>query len=695
MKMKKKSLLLLTALSVCAVTISMITAVNLSDSLSANYNPVSYTMTLDRNNKVTNYSQGYDPDVGDTVATGKVKTDMGTSIDLRMSIGSAFYEVADCFVDYTDGGMTGHAGYFELASPVNGLIKMEYEVDCDLHVSVGYSKGNYLNSTTILISGGMSTGTFNFDELVSDYHIPPSYLKISTNADDLSHKIKKIKLFFSCTDSGDPTAPVGNFITENNKDVPDALTITGFNMDGYAIPANKTLIIPNKIDGREVVQICEGVFDNVPWVEHLYIPFCGASKYLDHKVLGLNFAVIFGHNDIHIQYQAIQQYTSAFGYVIYYIPKALKHITVTGCTYNMPNHDDIKCIPDYAFYGCNQMITEIDFTCDFVTVNEGAFGNCSGLKELILPASCTEAKKGAFAGCSRLYIRALNYNFDPNANNSNPDNRGCSSGYVMSVELDGVYYDVVKNENTISRGVVTGGDMDLEYLFIPSSIHIEGYGDVSVFKIANRAFEGHENLRTVIFDYLYIDMFGHYAFKDCYRATFLLYDEYDTWPSDWHSGAGRVYYNYASLEDPQVIDGYHYYQMDKPILEKDPLKKGCLFYEMDETVGSVYDFTGELAKVKESDPDYEGYYTAYFMTAAFENDLSVTEIRLPINMVLPNYAFAGCSNLTDVYYEGTEDDWNVLKNDRKAIGYNLFHNTSISVIHVSDGSGGYTDIPLI
>lgn len=686
--MNKKKILLIASLSLSAVVISTFTAVSLPNIISANYDDSSYSLTMDKDHHIFNYSEEYDSDLEMEVGKGFVKTDKDAPISVRMSKGESYYTSNDYFVDYGD-----KTGFIEVTAPIHGLTKMEYEANCSLIIKAGYSLGKYVGQQEITISE-MTSGVLDFDSLVSDYHIPPNYLRIELNSESESHIINKIKLHYTCMESGDPTEPVGNFTTEFNDDGYETLTITGFNMDGYSIPANKTLIIPNKIGKRDVTRVAYGVFDNVPWVEHLYIPFCGGTKYLNSPSLGFNFANIFGHNSIHVQYQAIQQYSSGSGYNIFYIPKALKHITVTGCTYNMPNHEDIKCIPAYAFYGCNKMITKIDFTCDFVTVKEGAFGNCSAIKELILPESCATAEKGAFAGCSNLYIRSRNFSFKLDEK-SNPDYRGYSFGYVKSIVQDGVHYDIISNTDGWKGAVITGGDKDLVSFTIYDTIQVEGFGNVKVDTVANRAFEGHDKLRYVYFRYIGGEMMGYFSFKDCYLTTFMLWAPYDqNWPTNWKSGAGRVYYNYDNQETPKTLDGYHYIPMDKEFLKGDPLHKGCLFDKVDESVGTDLDFASILAKVKEADLDYEDYYTGYFATCAFENDQNITSIKLPNKLVLPNYSFMNCSNLTDVYYDGTEEEWNDHIHDGD-IGYNIFFNTQVSVIHVSDGNGGYTDIPLI
>lgn len=89
----------------------------------------------------------------------------------------------------------------------------------------------------------------------------------------------------------------------------------------------------------------------------------------------------------------------------------------------------------------------------------------------------------------------------------------------------------------------------------------------------------------------------------------------------------------------------------------------------------------------------EKEYRAYFPSYAFEGDTRVTRVDFPRLTCLPHYGFANCPNLESVYYYGTEAEWNSLKSGGY-IGANVFYNTSITTIHVIDGSGHFVEIPL-
>ena len=94
------------------------------------------------------------------------------------------------------------------------------------------------------------------------------------------------------------------------------------------------------IDNKVVTRINAGVYDNVPWVEHLHLPFVGGTKYLSTEGYSYNFASIFGANKAHIQYRPIQQKIGASGYQIWYIPKSLHTIAVNGCNIDIPGFEE-------------------------------------------------------------------------------------------------------------------------------------------------------------------------------------------------------------------------------------------------------------------------------------------------------------------------------------------------------------------
>ena len=57
-------------------------------------------------------------------------------------------------------------------------------------------------------------------------------------------------------------------------------------------------------------------------------------------------------------------------------------------------------------------------------------------------------------------------------------------------------------------------------------------------------------------------------------------------------------------------------------------------------------------------PVYEGDNVTEIDRRAFQNE-AITLVKIPATITdIGNYAFNGCSALTDVYYDGTEDEWN-------------------------------------
>ena len=694
--MKKKILLLTSLMSLSCIAIGTITIISNYNFELVNSYKSPYTITLDKDHKVQNY---LDPSF-DTYATGSIYTDMGSRIDLRLSPDISHYIAADCFIDFTSTSLEAEHNYIELANPVNGLLKMEYEANCDLTIEVGYSLGNYIGTDTIHIDGNMTSGTYIFDSIVSEYRVPPSYMKLSTNKDTASHIIKSLKFYFTCSPSGDPTTPVGTYLYEDNNDIPgQSITITDFSMDGSDVPEGKVLFVPEKIDNKVVTRINEGVYDNVPWVEYLHLPFVGGSKYLETEGYSHNFASIFGENKAHIQYRPIQQKSSASGYEIWYIPKSLHSITVNGCNIDIPGFEEETSIPDYAFYGCNEMIDKIELNCDFVRIGDGAFGNCSALTDLLLPNSCSTVGTAAFAGCSNLFIRCeySDFNLDLDNVTGNPDYRPYTYGYQKTIEIDNIIYDVVKNSDQSLSLVVVGVNPNATDITIPKSLFVDDT-EMLVARITNRAMEGMTNLRIVRFDNFEIrptdNYIGHFAFKDCYKATFLIHGRPSElqWPSDWNMGAGRAYENFLPTSEPAPTEllNCSYYMMEEDVYA-DPTDPGVFYTGVSDELGSNFDFytvTKELESML-SQKEYRAYFPSY----AFEGDSRVTRVEIPRLTCLPHYSFSNCANLESVYYHGSEEEWNALKSSGY-IGANVFFNTSITTVFVLDNSGNFVEIPL-
>ena len=139
-----------------------------------------------------------------------------------------------------------------------------------------------------------------------------------------------------------------------------------------------------------VTSIAKGAFASCSALQSITIPFVGANKGATVAGESTLFGYIFGsfkYTGGEETSQSYQEYTS----VKYYIPTALKTVTVTGgpLLYG-------------AFTGCNNLTTVI--LSDGVTsIGDSAFANLKGLSSITMGNGITEIGSGAFTYCKALY----------------------------------------------------------------------------------------------------------------------------------------------------------------------------------------------------------------------------------------------------------------------------------------------------
>ena len=181
----------------------------------------------------------------------------------------------------------------------------------------------------------------------------------------------------------------------------------------------QSIVVPNS-----VTSIGVGAFQGCP-LENITLPFVGGSRTTNSSCPSTNssstvssgitlFGYVFGGeiwggNAINyvsapistetLIYQGQDSYNyyvnNGFGHCYfwsrYYIPSALKTVTITDATGISAN----------AFYGCT-MIESLTLNEGITTIYDKAFYNCTALKSMILPSSVTGLGSYAFYECSNM-----------------------------------------------------------------------------------------------------------------------------------------------------------------------------------------------------------------------------------------------------------------------------------------------------
>ena len=260
--------------------------------------------------------------------------------------------------------------------------------------------------------------------------------------------------------------------------------------------------------------------------------------------------------------------------------------------------DSVTDIEYVAFLDCSSL-TDIVFPDSLTSIGVSAFTNCSSLTSIKIPKNLTTIDDFAFSACSNL----SEFIVDP----KNPS---------FSSE-DGVLFD--KNmETLLICPIAKSGAYS-----IPSNVTSIGFG----------AFSGCENLTSIIIPDS-VTTIGSGAFSVCSNLSEFIVD------SDNPS---------FTSEDGVLFD------KDRETLLRCPAKKSGIYIVPNgiKSVGNdAFDNCENLTSIIIPDSVTTIDY------GAFSNCTSLTSITIPKSVTsIGDFVFSH-NSLTDIYYEGTEDEWN-------------------------------------
>ena len=368
--------------------------------------------------------------------------------------------------------------------------------------------------------------------------------------------------------------------------------------------------------------------------------------------------------------------------------------------------DTITEIKDYAFYGCTS-ITSVTIPASVTSIGSCAFYDCYKLTSITIPASVTSIGSSAFYGCYEL-VEVYNLSsLDITVGSSGYGYVGyyaknvytATEGYSKLSTDENGYIIYPDGEDKILVGYTgTGKELTLpsgiteiyKYAFydndnitsvtIPTSVTSIGYD--AFYKCSNLTtvtFEENSQLTSIGYEAFYgcdnltsitipasVTSIGYYAFEYCYK----LVEVYNL--SSLNITKGSTSYGYVG---DYALDVYT--SLDTPSkLSTD--ENGYIIYTDGEDKILV-GYTGTDTELTLPDGIIEINKYAFY-----KND-NITSITIPasvtsigdyvfygcsklISITIPassvtsigSYAFAYCGNLTDIYYTGTEEQWNAI-----------------------------------
>ncbi len=269
---------------------------------------------------------------------------------------------------------------------------------------------------------------------------------------------------------------------------------------------------------------------------------------------------------------------------------------IQGCN-NTKIPSGVTKIGSFAFDGCSGL-TSIEIPVGVTEIGSFAFDDCSGLTGIKIPSSVTSIGNSAFYGCS-----------------------GLTS---IVVEADNTVYDSRDDCNAIIKKETNTLIHGCKNTKIPSS----------VTRIGERAFWDCSELTSIGIPSS-VTRIGYGAFDGCSGLTSITVE------------AGNAMYDSRDNSNALIET------------KTNTLILGCKSTKIPSSVTSIGSAAFQFCEGLTSITIPEGVTS--IGESAFEGCSGLTSIEIPSSVTsIVNYAFVDCIGLKDVYYTGTQEQWNAI-----------------------------------
>ena len=427
--------------------------------------------------------------------------------------------------------------------------------------------------------------------------------------------------------------------------IPDSVTTIG----DYAFYECTNLT--NATIGNGVTSIGERAFNECKNLASITIPdsVISIGDWVFSECTNLTNAII-GNGVTSIGYGTFEDCTSltdvtipdsviSIGERAFYNCKSLKSVTIGNNVTNIGSSafywcnnltnitipDSVTNIGDEAFSWCTSLAS-VTIGNSVTSIGNGTFKDCEKLESVIIPDSVTNIGDEAFYECTKL----------TNAIIGNSVTSIGSAAFYECIRLTGVI--IPNNVTNIGENAFCSCS-GLTGIIIPDS----------VTNIGDSAFSDCSGLTSVTIGNS-VTSIGDSAFDNCSKLNEV---NYSGTVAQWKSitiGSNNSYLTNANIKcsngdivNAVIIDKIKYELND----DNTARVTGYIGTPYSLTIPESISYEGDTFKVTSIGED------------AFAHCTSLTNITIPNSVTrIENYAFYGCKNLSDIYYIGTQQEWN-------------------------------------
>ena len=543
--------------------------------------------------------------------------------------------------------------------------------------------------TSVTIGNGVTSidgGAFEYCTGLTSITIPDSVTSIGDWAFGYCTRLTSITIPDSVTSIGDWAFRYCTKLTSIT--IPDSVTSIGY---GAFYNCNS---LTSVTIGNGVISIGSSAFVDCSSLTNITIP---------NSVTSLGNSVFSGCSNL--SNITIPDSVTSLGNYVFSDCSSLTNITIpgsvasigdsafSGCTRltSITIPDSVTSIGCDAFYNCDGL-TSVTIPDSVTFIGDWAFSGCTGLTSITIPDSVTSLGDSVFRDCSSLTNITI-----PNSVTSLGDSvfRDCSSltniiipDSVTSLG-DFVFSGCSKLTSiTISNNITSIGNSSFECCYELTNIAIPD----AVTSIGELAFYYCTGLTSITIPDA-VTSIGELAFYDCTGLTSV------TIP-DSVTSIGNYAFNHCTGLKSITVDGSNQYyssdesgvlfNKDKTELIQYPIRSEKTEYIIPDGVRSIAPcafncFAYGLTSVTIPDSVTSiGNYAFYDCTGLKSVTIGSGVTSIGVD------AFFGCAYLKDVYYEGSEDQWNSID-----IGENndCLLNATIHFNSSGNGESGNPDVP--